>query len=241
MLVGGSVATKSSRLVSSADPLEMRRPAARFVSRGGLKLDAALDAFGIDVVGRRCLDAGASTGGFTDCLLQRGAMSVLAVDVGKGQLDQRLRSDGRVTVRESTNLRFLSLDALGGVPYDLVVADLSFISLELVARVLVAEMPAPGADIVVLVKPQFEAGRTEASRGHGVIRDDRIRWQALCKVAAAFESHGAKIEGAIASPLHGAAGNVELFLHARAGCEPVDYRGADAPPAGVEAPGCNDG
>ena len=144
--------------------------ARRFVSRGGDKLDAALDRFAVDPSGRRCLDAGASTGGFTDCLLRRGASGVVAVDVGHGQLDASLRRDPRVEVLERTNIRTLTLASVGGSPFDLVVADLSFISLVTVAPVLAGELAAPGADVVVLVKPQFEAGRAEVSRGKGVIR-----------------------------------------------------------------------
>src|SRR5207237_1265550 len=135
---------------------------------GGDKLDAALDRFPIDVAGRTALDAGASTGGFTDCLLQRGAAQVIAVDVGHGQLHPKLRADPRVTVRERLNVRMLTTDDIGG-PVDLVVADLSFISLRTVSPALIA-VSKPGADLVLLVKPQFEAGRAEVSRGRGVVR-----------------------------------------------------------------------
>jgi 23S rRNA (cytidine1920-2'-O)/16S rRNA (cytidine1409-2'-O)-methyltransferase len=158
------------------------------------------------------LDAGASTGGFTDCLLQRGATSVVTVDVGYGQLHERLRADPRVEVRERVNVR--ALDA-GDVdpPADAVVADLSFISLRTVAAALLS-VARPGADLVLLVKPQFEAGRQEASRGRGVIRDPEVRADAVVAVAAELRDLGATIMDVMVSPLRGADGNVELLLHA---------------------------
>jgi 23S rRNA (cytidine1920-2'-O)/16S rRNA (cytidine1409-2'-O)-methyltransferase len=186
----------------------------RFVSRGGEKLDAALDNFAIDVTGRVVLDAGASTGGFTDCLLQRGAAQVVAVDAGRGQLHNRLQRDQRVASFERTNVRHLALVAVGGTAFSMVVADLSFISLRTVAPVLVHDLAAPGADVVALVKPQFEAGRAEVTKGRGVIRDPGVWLVALQKVASAFEDAGAAIMGAMVSPLKGADGNVEFLLHA---------------------------
>ena len=186
-----------------------------YVGRGGEKLAAGLDGFEISVGGVRALDAGASTGGFTDCLLQRGARQVVAVDVGYGQLHERLRGDPRVDLRERTNVRSLDAEAIGG-PVDLVVADLSFISLRTVAPALLA-CAAPGADLVLLVKPQFEAGRAEASRGRGVIRDPEVRLRALEDVSGALASLGAAIMGSMESPLKGADGNVELLLHVRNG------------------------
>lgn len=211
--VGGAPAAKPARLVAPDEPIEVAGPPPRFVSRGGEKLDAALERFGIDVAGRRVLDAGASTGGFSDCCLQRGASSVVALDVGHGQLHERLRRDPRVTVVERTNVRTLDPAAVGG-PFDLVVADLSFISLTTVARPLVAAA-ADGADLVLLVKPQFEAGRREASRGRGVIRDPGVWSDALTRVIDAVEDAGATIMGAMVSPLRGSSGNVEFLLHAR--------------------------
>jgi 23S rRNA (cytidine1920-2'-O)/16S rRNA (cytidine1409-2'-O)-methyltransferase len=189
-------------------------PASRFVGRGGAKLDAALDRFGLDVHGMRCLDAGASTGGFTDCLLQRGAAAVIALDVGYGQLHERLRADPRVEVRERTNVRSVTPTDLGGA-VDAVVADLSFISLRTVAPALVgaARQSAP---LVLLVKPQFEAGRQEAARGQGVVRDPAVWRRALEGVVGALSDAGASIMGAMASPLTGADGNVEFLLHALA-------------------------
>jgi 23S rRNA (cytidine1920-2'-O)/16S rRNA (cytidine1409-2'-O)-methyltransferase len=185
------------------------------VSRGGDKLDAALERFGVDVAGRRVLDAGASTGGFTDCVLQRGAASVVAVDVGYGQLHERLRADPRVEVRERTNVRGLQAADVDP-PAELVVADLSFISLRTVAEALL-RVAAPGADLVLLVKPQFEAGRDVASKGRGVIRDLEVRADTLVGVAAHLRGLGATIMGAMVSPLRGADGNVEFLLHAVAG------------------------
>jgi 23S rRNA (cytidine1920-2'-O)/16S rRNA (cytidine1409-2'-O)-methyltransferase len=217
VLVSGSMADKPARLVAESDPVVVvDLDSRRFVSRGGQKLEAALDRFALVVVGRRCLDAGASTGGFTDCLLGRGAATVVAVDVGHGQLAPSLRQDRRVEVLDRTNIRSLDLGAVGGEPFDLVVADLSFISLVTVAPVLARDLAGPGADIVVLVKPQFEAGRDEVSRGRGVIRDASVRRGALEKVASALASQGATIMGAMASPVLGPAGNAEFLLHARA-------------------------
>lgn len=193
----------------------MLGPPPAFVSRGGDKLAAGLDAFAVDVRGKRALDAGASTGGFTDCLLQRGVASVIAVDVGHGQLHERIRSDPRVDVRERTNVRSLDAAAIDGL-VDVVVADLSFISLRTVADALLA-CAAHGADLVLLVKPQFEAGRVEASRGRGVIRDPAIRQRTLDEICGALTARGAAIMGTMESPLRGADGNVEYLVHARAG------------------------
>jgi 23S rRNA (cytidine1920-2'-O)/16S rRNA (cytidine1409-2'-O)-methyltransferase len=188
----------------------------RFASRGGEKLDAALEHFCLDIEGKDALDAGASTGGFTDCLLQRGAASVVAVDVGHGQLLSRLRQDPRVEVMERANIRYLQPGDVGGRRFDVVVADLSFISLMMVAQALLG-LARPGANIVVLVKPQFEAGRSVVSKGKGVVRDPKVWASVLCDVAGAFEAGGAAVAGGMASPLLGAAGNVEFFLHMRTG------------------------
>jgi 23S rRNA (cytidine1920-2'-O)/16S rRNA (cytidine1409-2'-O)-methyltransferase len=215
-MVGGVLATKPARLVSAAEPIEVRGSPPPFVSRGGEKLDAALGHFGIDVSGVRALDAGSSTGGFVDCLLARGAAEVVAVDVGRGQLDERLRRDRRVVVMERTNVRRLGLEQVGRVPFPLIVADLSFISLRTVAPVLLGELAAPDADVVALVKPQFEAGRAEASRGHGVIKDPKVWARVLEEVCSSFCRAGAAMMGAMVSPLVGAKGNVEFLVHARA-------------------------
>jgi 23S rRNA (cytidine1920-2'-O)/16S rRNA (cytidine1409-2'-O)-methyltransferase len=220
--VAGAPADKPSRLVATDEPVRVLDGPPRFVGRGGEKLDAALFAFSIDVAGLWALDAGASTGGFTDCLLQRGAAHVVAVDVGHGQLHPRLRSDRRVTVLERTNVRSLGLEAAGGRPFDVVTADLAFISLRTVAPNLVA-LAAPDADLVALVKPQFEAGRAETSRGRGVIRDPRVWGRVLREVGDAFAAHDAVMIGAMVSPLRGAEGNIEFLVHLRAdaGTSPV--------------------
>lgn len=219
VLVSGSVAERPSRMVGPSEPVQLVGPARRFVSRGGEKLEAALDRFGIDVRERAALDAGASTGGFTDCLLKRGASMVLAVDVGHGQLDASLRHDSRVTVLERTNVRQLTPDALwraagrSPVPLDVVTADLSFISLRTVAAPLVS-LASDGADLVLLVKPQFEAGRREVSRGRGVIRDAAVWLDTLEGVASSLVAAGAAIMDAMRSPITGASGNVEFLVHA---------------------------
>ena len=197
-------------------------PAPRYVSRGGEKLDAALTRFAVAVAGRHALDAGASTGGFTDCLLQRGAARVYALDVGHGQLDASLRADPRVTVLERVNARTLSEAVLRDAdpdyaPCPLVVADLSFISLRTVVPALAGPVAAPGADLVLLVKPQFEAGRAAVSRGRGVVRDPQEWRTALAGVTSALHDAGTGIMGAMASPLTGPAGNVEFLVHARKG------------------------
>ena len=199
-------------MVGAAEAVELLGPPPRFVSRGGEKLDAALEHFAIDVGGKRALDAGASTGGFTDCLLQRGAAHVTAVDVGRGQLDEKLRRDSRVEPLERTHIR----DFSGAEPFPVVVADLSFISLRSVVDALVGANAAPGADVVVLVKPQFEAGRQVVSRGRGVVRDEQVWRDVVDDVASAFRAAGAARIGAMVSPLRGADGNVEFLLHLKA-------------------------
>ena len=219
VLVGGALADKPARMVAAAEPVRLVGPPPRFVSRGGNKLDAALERFGIDVDGRTALDAGSSTGGFTDCLLQRGASRVVAVDVGRGQLDLRLRRDHRVVVMERTDVRDLSPAALGGQRFGVVTADLAFVSLRTVAPVLVS-LAEPGGDVAVLIKPQFEVGRVEASRGKGVIRDPALWERAVIGVRDAFAAAGAAMMGLMRSPLLGAEGNVEFLAHFRVGGGP---------------------
>jgi 23S rRNA (cytidine1920-2'-O)/16S rRNA (cytidine1409-2'-O)-methyltransferase len=221
VLVSGSVALKPGRMVAAAEPIELLGTGPRFVSRGGEKLDAALTRFGLDVVGRRALDAGASTGGFTDCLLQAGADTVFAVDVGRGQLHARLRHDARVVSHERTDIRGVTLATVEGIPVDVVTADLSFISVLRAVPVLVGPVAAPGADLVVLVKPQFEAGRAEASKGRGVIRDPEVHRRVLGEVTGALAAAGADIMDAMPSPITGPAGNVEFLLHARMPAAPA--------------------
>jgi 23S rRNA (cytidine1920-2'-O)/16S rRNA (cytidine1409-2'-O)-methyltransferase len=215
VLVGGAPAEKPSRMVAADEPLTLQGPPARFVGRGGDKLDAALDHFAVDVAGLRVLDVGASTGGFTDCVLQRGAEHVVALDVGHGQLHPRLREDERVTVLERCNVRAADVDTVGG-PADLLVADLSFISLTTVIPIL-TRLCQPGSSMVLLVKPQFEAGRAEVTRGRGVITDPAIHERVREQVDAALSAAGCAVAGWMTSPLRGADGNVEFFVHARAG------------------------
>jgi 23S rRNA (cytidine1920-2'-O)/16S rRNA (cytidine1409-2'-O)-methyltransferase len=233
VLVAGAVADKTSRQVAPSEPLVVKDLVPRFASRGGEKLDAAIHHFKLDVVGRHALDAGASTGGFTDCLLAHGAAHVVAVDVGHGQLLERLRRDPRVEVVERANVRYLGPADLQGRRFDVVVADLSFISLMMVAPALVA-LAKPVADLVVLVKPQFEAGRAVVSKGKGVVRDPKVWARVLCDVAGAFEANGAAVVGGMASPLLGAEGNVEFFLHLRGGTKPGRARAGRPEPCPPE-------
>ncbi len=212
--VGGVVAPKANTLVAPTDDVHVAAEDRRFVSRGGLKLDHALDEFDVDVAGRRAVDVGASTGGFTDCLLQRGAESVVAVDVGYGQLDWRLRNDGRVRVAERTNIRSADL-ALLGAPFDVVVGDVSFISLRTVA-VQLAAAGAEGTDWVLLVKPQFEVGRDRVPRG-GVVTDRAHRAEAVRSVIEALDHSGVGVVGMCTSPITGAMGNVEFLIHGTVG------------------------
>jgi 23S rRNA (cytidine1920-2'-O)/16S rRNA (cytidine1409-2'-O)-methyltransferase len=224
VLVGGSVASKPSTLVAPAEAVSVTGPPRPFASRGGEKLDPVLDRLGVAVAGRRCLDAGASTGGFTDVLLQRGAAEVHAVDVGYGQLDGRLRADPRVVVHDRTNVRGLTPDDLGGA-VGVVVADLSFISLTLVLPAL-ARCADRDADLILLVKPQFEAGREAV--GKGVVRDPAQWSAAIARVAAAAAELGLGVAGVCPSPRPGPAGNVEFFLHLRRGAGALGAGALDA-------------
>jgi 23S rRNA (cytidine1920-2'-O)/16S rRNA (cytidine1409-2'-O)-methyltransferase len=212
-------------MVAPAEPIQVASAGRRWASRGGGKLDPVLDRLGVQVAGRRCLDAGASTGGFTDVLLERGAARVIAVDVGRGQLDGRLRGDPRVEVHDGCNVRFLEAAAIGG-PVDLTVADLSFISLRLVLPAL-AGVTAPDGELLLLVKPQFEAGREAVGTG-GVVRDPRAWAGAVRSVAAAAAELGLGAAGVCPSPLPGPSGNVELFLHLRAGAGALDEAALEA-------------
>jgi len=212
VLVNGAVAEKASRQVAPSDPVVVQGPPPRFVSRGGQKLDHALDEFDIDVDGLRVLDAGASTGGFTDCLLQRGARQVVALDVGHGQLHERLVADPRVVDLERTNVRHIDAVTIDG-PVDIVVGDLSFISLSLVIPALVG-LCHPGVPMVLLVKPQFEAGRAEVSKGSGVIRDPDVHERVRREVEHALGDAGCDIRGWTRSPITGGDGNIEFLVHA---------------------------
>ena len=212
VLVNGSIADKSARQVAPGDALVVDGPPARFVGRGADKLDHALDAFGIDVRGRRALDVGASTGGFTDCLLQRGADHVVALDVGHGQLHERIRADPRVTNLERHNVRHADIDQIGGL-VDIVVGDLSFISLRLVVPTL-TRLCQPGSPMVLLVKPQFEAGRQEVDRGRGIITDPAIHDRVRAEIDEALVAAGCDVIGWTDSPITGADGNREFLVHA---------------------------
>jgi 23S rRNA (cytidine1920-2'-O)/16S rRNA (cytidine1409-2'-O)-methyltransferase len=232
--VAGAPATKGSTLVTPDEALRVSEPRP-YVSRGGVKLAAALDTFAIDPAGRDCLDAGASTGGFTDRLLQGGARHVVALDVGVGLLAWELRTDPRVTVLERTNVRELVPAMLSYRP-SLLTADLSFISLRLAAAPLVG-VGEPGADLVLLVKPQFEAPKADVGPG-GVVREPDVWRRAIEDVADAAEAAGAAPVGLRVSPVRGPAGNAEFLLHAVVGGErrPLDVGSALGSAAGEEAP-----
>jgi len=213
--VAGQVALKPATAIS-ADSILTVDAGPRFVSRGGEKLDAALHVFGVDVTGLICADVGASTGGFTDCLLQRGAAKVYAIDVGKGILHWKLRNDPRVVVMEETNARFVeSLPEL----VSLVTVDASFISLKILLPMVrkwispspPAPLPQGEGSIIALIKPQFEAGKKDVSRGDGVIRDPEIHRQVLVDVLGFAQGEGFCVRGLIKSPLLGPKGNVEFL------------------------------
>ena len=211
VLVDEQKIEKSGARVSTEANLRITGESLRYVSRGGLKLEAALDHFGIDVARKRCLDVGASTGGFTDCLLQRGAARVLAVDVGTNQLHWKMRNDPRVVSIEQTNARYL--DA-ASIPerVDLVTVDVSFISATLILPTIPALL-SPGAEILVLAKPQFEVRRGQVGKG-GIIREDHLRQEAVARVAGTLDELGfGKIES-VESAVPGAEGNREYFVHA---------------------------
>jgi 23S rRNA (cytidine1920-2'-O)/16S rRNA (cytidine1409-2'-O)-methyltransferase len=210
VMLDGQKAPKPGHAVAADARVEVLE-AARFVSRGGFKLEGALDGFRIDVSGLVCLDVGASTGGFTDCLLQRGARHVYAVDVGAGQLDWKLRGDARVTVREGLNARYLRMEDIGE-RVDLAVADVSFISVTLVAPAVAAVLKETG-QMVILVKPQFEVGRGEVGKG-GIVRDAGLQARACERVRAAVEALGFTT-ALMESPILGAEGNREFLIHAR--------------------------
>ncbi|MFW6774816.1 TlyA family RNA methyltransferase [Nocardioides sp. CPCC 205120] len=222
--VAGVVATKPATGVTTDAAIVVREDPGgpEYVSRGGHKLVGALDAFGpagLLIEGRRCLDAGASTGGFTDVLLRRGAAEVVAVDVGYGQLAWSVRQDPRVVVRDRTNIRDLDLTTTDG-PVDLVVGDLSFISLVLVLDPLLA-VTAPDGDLALMVKPQFEVGKDRVGKG-GVVRDLALRAEAVTTVADAAAARGWGARAVATSPLPGPSGNVEFFLWLRRGPAEID-------------------
>jgi 23S rRNA (cytidine1920-2'-O)/16S rRNA (cytidine1409-2'-O)-methyltransferase len=213
VVIGDHAVKKPGDLVPADAPVRLKGEPMPWVSRGGLKLVHALDHFGLDVRGLGALDVGASTGGFTDVLLQRGARAVIAVDVGTNQLAHKLRTDPRVTSLEQTNARHLDVATLPFVP-DLAVCDVSFISLTLILPTLVAALGPGAKPIVALVKPQFEAGKGEVGKG-GVVRDPAQRQAAVAKCAAAAVALGCSVVGSVESPITGPAGNVEFLLLAR--------------------------
>ncbi|WP_305781019.1 TlyA family RNA methyltransferase [Nocardia nova] len=232
VLINGAVASKPATAVEPNTPLLVREEAdeVQWASRGAHKVLGALEAFeplGVSVAGKRCLDAGASTGGFTDVLLARGAREVVAVDVGYGQLVWRLRNDERVRVFDRTNVRALTPEAIDG-PVELVVADLSFISLALVLPALAA-CCTPGADLLPMVKPQFEVGKQRVGSG-GVVRDPALRAEAVTEVAAAAAELGLRSRGVVASPLPGPSGNVEYFLWLRKDTPDTDSAETESEP-----------
>lgn len=212
--VDGQVVNKAGSQISDSADVRLRQADHPYVSRGALKLVAGLDAFAIDPGGAVAMDVGASTGGFTDVLLRRGAARVYAIDVGYGQLAWSLRRDERVVVLERENIRHLD-PAKIPEPCDLAVIDVSFISLTLVLDKVAELMKPPGGKpIVALVKPQFEVGRDQVGKG-GVVRDAAVRWQAVDKVRAWAEDRGFEVGQCVESPVHGPAGNVEYLLHLR--------------------------
>jgi len=220
--LGGAPADKAGRLVRPDAPLELSAAAA-YVGRGGEKLAAALERFGVSPRGRVCLDVGASTGGFTDCLLKHGARHVYAVDVGRGQLHARLRSDSRVTAIEGVNARALEPSRFEELA-SLAVIDVSFISLEkvlpVVAGCLAPGGTTPGPEIIALVKPQFEVGRGQVGKG-GVVRSPERQREVLGRIAAFAVAHGLAPVGIVVSPLRGPKGNREFFLHLAVGGLPL--------------------
>lgn len=214
-LPGQPASPKPGQLVREDCEIQLRRPDHPYVGRGALKLVFALDTFGISATDREALDIGASTGGFTDVLLRRGARHVVAVDVGHNQMDWRLRSDPRVTCLERINARYLAPDDLPAEhrTFDIVTADVSFISLRYILPV-VPPLLRPGADIVALVKPQFEAGRDEVGK-HGVVRDDAVRARVLAEVIEAAAAIGLDAQAHAPSPIEGMEGNLEWLVHFR--------------------------
>ena len=213
--VNGQLATKAGTFVAADASVDLSGPEHPYVSRGGVKLAAALDAFSIQADGRRALDIGASTGGFTDALLQRGASLVVAVDVGHGQLDWTLRNDPRVVVLERVNARTLSAGQLPETArrFDIITIDVSFISLRHILPV-VPPLLAPEGDVVALVKPQFEAGRGEVGKG-GIVRDPDVHARVVEDITRAADTLGLRRFGMVESPIAGMEGNREFLLHLR--------------------------
>ena len=215
VIVSGSAQVKPGHLISPEAEIVVKQPP-RYVSRGGLKLEKALQVFQVDVRSRVAIDVGASTGGFTDCLLQRGAKFVYAVDVGHGQLAWKLRQDPRVCVIEGTNIRLIDMNRFE-LPVEIGVVDVSFISLQKVLRV-VTQIVDPVGDVLALVKPQFEAGREHVGKG-GVVRDAKVHVQVLCDLVQFIYGIGYSVMGISDSPIRGPAGNIEYLIWFKAGTE----------------------
>jgi 23S rRNA (cytidine1920-2'-O)/16S rRNA (cytidine1409-2'-O)-methyltransferase len=210
ILVNDQKIEKAGTSVDEAAEIRLLGEDLKFVSRGGLKLERAFDHWGIDVAGKTCLDVGASTGGFTDCFLQRGAAKVIAVDTGRGQIDFRLRNDPRVKLLEKTNARYLTRERIGGRA-DFVAMDVSFISATLVLPAVIAA--ADPREIVVLVKPQFEVGKENVGKG-GIVKDSELQQGSVTKVRDALVTLKCRSTDVIESPILGAEGNREFLLHA---------------------------
>ncbi len=219
--VGGVPVPKASTMVDEGVSVRLQGPAKRFVSRGGEKLAGALAVFPVVVQERSCLDVGASTGGFTDCLLQAGAATVVALDVGYGQLAWKLRTDPRVHVIERTNIRHADPTEIGA-PFDIIVADLSFISLCTVVSTLLRS-GTETTDYLLLVKPQFEAGKGRVGKG-GIVRDPGLHMEVLETVTTCLADGGLGTKGVIRSPIRGAGGNIEFLVWARQGAPGVDEK-----------------
>jgi 23S rRNA (cytidine1920-2'-O)/16S rRNA (cytidine1409-2'-O)-methyltransferase len=213
--VNSRPAAKADLKVDAETLIEVVGASSEYASRGGYKLAAAIDHFQVEVAGRRALDVGASTGGFTDVLLRRGAASVIALDVGYGQIAEKLRRDARVIMMDRTNIRNVAPENLP-YPPELIVIDTSFISLRLVLPAVIA-LAAPTAEIIALVKPQFEVGKGKVGKG-GIVRDAALRTEAVAGVLAFAREAGLAVAGSIESPIHGAAGNIEYLALLRKGC-----------------------
>ncbi|MCC6713577.1 MAG: TlyA family RNA methyltransferase [Candidatus Dadabacteria bacterium] len=210
VFVAGERVDKAGELVKGDAEIVLKGEALKYVSRGGLKLEAALDAFGVDVTGMTAVDIGSSTGGFTDCLLQRGASRVYAIDAGRGQLDWKLRNDPRVVSMEKFNARYLRPEDIGGEPVGVAVIDVSFISLTKIIPPAAGAL-APGGTLIALIKPQFEVGKGEVGKG-GIVRDETKRKEVVDKITAFASGLGMSVKGVVESPITGADGNVEYLV-----------------------------
>ena len=208
--VAGERVDKAGALVKDDAEIVLKGETLKYVSRGGLKLEAALDAFGVDVSGKAAVDVGSSTGGFTDCLLQRGAAKVYAIDAGRGQLDWKLRNDPRVVSMEKFNARYLKPEDIGGEPVGVAVIDVSFISLTKIIPPA-AGVLAPGGILIALIKPQFEVGKGEVGKG-GIVRDEAKRGEVVDKITTFVSGLGMNVKGVVESPITGADGNVEYLI-----------------------------